>query len=66
VHLISLGFVVVALLQQQQDQAIPGERGVDRFDRDRPVDGQRLQRERKRHRPPQRQNGELRWEHCRG
>ncbi len=36
--------------KQQQDQPIAGERGVDRFDRHRAVDGQRLQRQRERRR----------------
>ena len=49
--------VGVVLLEQQQDQAVGAERAVDRLDRHRPVDGQWLQRQWKRHRAAKRQTG---------
>jgi hypothetical protein len=52
-----LRVLVIALLQQQQHQAVAGERHVHGFDRHRPIDGQRLQRQRKRHGASQRQDG---------
>ena len=48
--------VLVVVLQQQEDQAVGGERAVDRLDRHRPVHRQRLQRQRKRDRAAKRQN----------
>ncbi len=53
--------VVVALLQRHEQHAIAAERAIHRLDGDGPVDRQRLEGERKRHRAPQREDGKLGW-----
>jgi hypothetical protein len=52
---------VVAVLQRQEEQAIAGERAVDRLDREGAVDRERLQRQRKDHRLAQRNDRQLAW-----
>ena len=54
------GSSCLVVLQHEEQQAVAAERAVDRFDRHRPVDGERLQRQRKRDGPPQREDGEFR------
>ena len=51
-----LGFV---LLHQQQHEPIAGERAVDGFDRQRPADAERRDRQRQHDRAAQRNDGKL-------
>ena len=60
------GIVDLALLQDEQQHAIAAERAVDRFDRHRPVDGERLHAERKGDRAAERQHGQFGWQRGNG
>jgi hypothetical protein len=53
-----------ALLQEEQQQTIAGERGVDGLDRLWPVDGERLQRQRKRDGAAKWKNGQFGRKDC--
>ena len=59
-EIVRSGILVLVVLQHEEHQAIHTERAVDRLDRHRPIDGERLQRQRQRDRPPQRENGKFR------
>ena len=65
-HVLRRRIVRIVLLEQQEDQAIRAERAVHRFNRNRPVDGQRLQRQGKRDRAAERKNWQFRGESWRG
>ena len=58
-HVFRARVVFVVLLQEQQDHAVRAERAIDRFDRDRPVDRKRLQRQRKRDRTSEGKDGQF-------
>jgi hypothetical protein len=63
-ELVRLGIFAVALLQEQEQQPIAGERGIDSLDGFRPVDGERLQRQRKGDGSPKGKDGEFRGKYC--
>ena len=58
--------VDLALLQDEQQHAIAAERAVDRFDRHRAIDGERLHAQRKGDRAAQRQDREFGWQRWNG
>src|SRR5262249_44617699 len=59
VQVIRMRLVVVAVLERQKEQAVAGQRPIDRFDRHRPVDRERLKRQRKDDGASKRQEGKL-------
>ena len=58
-QVVRVRVVGLALLQQQEHEAVVAQRAVDRLDRDRPVDRQRLQCQRKRDGAAKREDGKL-------
>ena len=65
-HVLRRRIVRIVFLEQQEDQSIHPERAVHRLNRNRPVDGQRLQRQGKRHRAAERKNRQFLGESWRG
>ena len=58
-QIVRARIVLVVVLQQQQHQPVRAQRAVDRLDRHRAVDGERLQRQRERDGAPQRKDGKF-------
>ena len=59
-QIVGSGILVLVVLQDEEHQAIHTQRAVDRLDRHRAIDGERLQRQRQRDSPSQREDGEFR------